>query len=135
MKSFHEYPKMLVHPSSQAAQIGFEPMQGKPMTFPPVSVNNEDQEEQYKAKGYLVMGSPDASAYERVRSGGTPPHYKYEEYPKFIKVGHESVLATCKEHEHELLGYNSVKDMPKIADSTERKKPGRKPKTDRIHVE
>ncbi len=123
MTAFSEYPKMLVHPSSQPAQVGFEPMQGRPTTFPPVTVNNADQEENYKARGYVVQGSSDEAAYERAKAGGHPVHYRYEEYPKFIEVDGVPVIATCEAHEHELLKYNPMTESKeKVA---ERRKPGR----------
>lgn len=75
---FSEYPKMMVHPGSQNAVLGFGPREGHPTTFPPVFVNTADQEAQYEAKGYIAKGgSVDHSSHE-------PRGYKFHEYPKWV---------------------------------------------------
>lgn len=62
------YPKMMVHPHHvRGAAVpvpGTDPVSGKnfvdyvgtPDRFPPVEVNNEDQEGEHRAKGYIAMG-------------------------------------------------------------------------------
>lgn len=75
---FSEYPKMMVHPGSQNAVLGFGPREGHPTTFPPVFVNTADQEAQYEAKGYIAKGgNVDHSSHE-------PRGYKFHEYPKWV---------------------------------------------------
>ena len=96
MSEFQHYPKQMIHPRAQAATtsgpvrdaqghiIGQEPP-GKPATFPPVVVNNKDQELDYASRGYVPQGNPDPSAYMKSVLGADEPNdYKFAEYPKYL---------------------------------------------------
>lgn len=50
------YPKAMVHPAYAPAVLGRAPGEGRPARFPPVTVEAKDQEEEYRAKGYLAHG-------------------------------------------------------------------------------
>lgn len=71
MSSVVEYPKRMVHPAYKKSdpkpvpgteiykangEIKTAQYRGDPDRFPPVDVSNSDQEEQYRAKGYLPYG-------------------------------------------------------------------------------
>lgn len=78
-----DYPKQMVHPayspgtSGRQAQIDGKGdlaavVSGTPCRFPPVSVGTQDDEDQYRAKGYLPEGEK-------------PPAVDgYHEYPKML---------------------------------------------------
>lgn len=75
---FAQYPKMMVHPNHRNAVLGHNYREGSPDVFPPVTVNNEDQEEQYRAKGYVSKGG-------NADPGNPKPRgYEFHEYPKFV---------------------------------------------------
>lgn len=73
-----EFPKVMSHPHAQPAVNGYNYGQGKPAKFPPVTVNNEDQQEYYEAKGYRVRATgDDLSKFQ-------PTGYKFVPYPKWV---------------------------------------------------
>lgn len=68
-----KYPMAMHHPHHTPAVLGTAPGEGKPALFPPLEVNNEDQEEEARAKGYL-------------RFGETPERkVSHLEYPKMMR--------------------------------------------------
>lgn len=75
---FAQYPKMMVHPNHRNAVLGHTYREGSPDVFPPVTVNNEDQEEQYRAKGYISQGGNADPGHPEPRG------YEFREYPKFV---------------------------------------------------
>lgn len=112
--SFQEYPKMMVHPHHQPAipnrifPLGYRPQPGEsetpgqPERLPPVTVNDENQQAMYEARGYFVQGSSGSVA----GSEEQPAHYRYDEYPKWVRMHDDDVLVQSREEEHALLGYN-----------------------------
>jgi hypothetical protein len=136
---------MLAHPAHQAAVLGVEGKDkvyhvGKPELFPSIQVNNKDQEEEYRAKGYLVEGSSDMAAYDSFRASIKPNGYSYDEYPKWIKVDGENVLAKDLDHECALTGKNAkfltieeVTEVSPVVDNIPKKR-GR-PKSDKMKVD
>jgi hypothetical protein len=88
--AYAEYPKVMNHPGYQPAVVarptlgkpllpGEEPRSAKAAVFPPVTVNNEDQEGQHAALGYVSAGG-DPSAHEPA----PPADYEPKEYPKWV---------------------------------------------------
>lgn len=110
-QTFHEYPKAMVHPHYRKAAstpvlgsgridpvTGRESrpdMQGTPERFPPVLVNNQEQEEMHAAQGYTPAGTMDAKAFARGVAAPVPASYQPAEYPKWV-VG---VLVNTAEEE------------------------------------
>ena len=73
------YPKAMVHPGYHPAKIVRPGKWGEPVTaapapdsFPPVTVNNEQQEEMHRAMGYREQGE------------APPPMIDYSEYPLML---------------------------------------------------
>lgn len=66
------YPLDMQHPGYRPAQISYAHGQGQPALYPPVTVYSQDQEEQYRARGYLAPG-------ERLK-----PMVKFEQYPMMM---------------------------------------------------
>lgn len=92
---FQKYPLAMFHPRAQPAVIsGYKrnldgtatnDPPGKPAVFPPVTVNNQDQELLYASKGYVPNGTSDHDAYMRAVIGADEPSgYKFAEYPKWL---------------------------------------------------
>lgn len=65
------YPKDMVHPAYAPAVLGRMAGEGRPARFPPVTVNTPDQEEEYRARGYMLPGE-------------APVSVGYAEYPKML---------------------------------------------------
>jgi hypothetical protein len=93
--AYQEYPKQMVHPHFRAAvNSGYRrnadgsatnDPPGSPAKFPPVVVNNRDQEQDYASRGYLPAGVSDPAAYLRTTIGADAPGvYKFQEFPKWI---------------------------------------------------
>lgn len=93
--SYQSYPKAMAHPQAQAAVIsGYKrnndgtvnnDSPGKPAKFPPVNVNNLDQEQQYASLGYLPVGVEDPVAYLRATIGASEPDgHVFNEFPKWL---------------------------------------------------
>jgi hypothetical protein len=93
--SFSEYPKAMSHPNYRPAVLSQDIVNadksitkappGSPAQFPPVYVNNIDQEQLYASRGYVPNGTPDPEAYAAAVAGvGTPVHHKHVEFPKYL---------------------------------------------------
>lgn len=93
---FNEYPKLMSHPAftlGTAAQEIKHPggkleyVGGTAVRFPPVTVNNPDDEEWYAAKGYVSQGKSDSKAFAQAVAAAaaakTPNGYVPQEYPKW----------------------------------------------------
>lgn len=83
--TYEEYPMVMVHPNAQPAVFVEEGAshQSRPATFPPVTVNDQDQREQYEAKGYQPAGKGDPHAYAKAALSTPPVNHVVEEYPKW----------------------------------------------------
>ncbi len=91
---YHRYPLAMSHPQQKPAVISQDQWvnghvvkapPGKPAQFPPVFVNNADQESQYASMGYLPNGTPDPEAYLRQTIGSVvPTGPEFHEYPKCL---------------------------------------------------
>lgn len=58
---------------------------GQPAVYPPVWVNNRDQELQYASIGYLPANVADAQKYRReVLDADLPDVYRHKAYPKWL---------------------------------------------------
>lgn len=128
----NRYPLQMVHPhakkSQPQAERGTDPSSGKgyvdyrgtPDQFPDVVINNETQEAQHRAKGYVAKGEPFPQADE------------YREFPKWMQhKTHEAVLVNDKgqQSEAEAKGYYEpgVPDAEAVeADRASPYVPGRK---------
>lgn len=93
--AYQEYPKELKHPHYRPAVVsGYKrnadgsatnDPPGQPAKFPPVVVNNFDQEQDYASRGYLPAGVSDPGAYLRATIGADQPGtYHFQEYPKWV---------------------------------------------------
>lgn len=153
MSGFQEFPKMMVHPAHTPAvlstifPLGYKPQPGEvenpgqPERFPSVTVNDANQQEMYEARGYVAQNDGGAQAFDEAKSG-KPAAYKYQEYPKWVKIHDDEVLVKSEAEEHALLGYNKPKATEPVS-AVAKKKPGpakgtprapRKPQTDRMAV-
>ena len=65
------YPVTLVHPQHRSATIATGNMLSSPEQFPNVTVNGAQHEAEYRAKGYLRFGEPQAEGWVRVFRGST----------------------------------------------------------------
>ena len=101
------YPLTMTHPNYWPGYIGEEKIGaggmkyytgGLPARFPPVIVQDENQEEEYLAKGYV----PSVSNPNLPPAHTTPPPTPggFEEYPKWVN----GVLCEDAEHEARVLG-------------------------------
>jgi hypothetical protein len=101
---YQRYPMVMRHPSESPAIVSawnektrrHEPEHGQPARFQPVTVNSQEQEEQYIAKGYQPTG--DAEAFEQAVFNVEPAGYEFQEYPKWVG----EVLVHSREEEDEL---------------------------------
>jgi hypothetical protein len=94
---FDEYPKWMRHPAEQAAVVSDDYAQGqnrattaapgKALRFPPVCVQNADQEAYHAAQGYVPSGKSDPSAFLKATISPTPPGYQHHEYPRMLPGG------------------------------------------------
>lgn len=96
MAQFQRFPMWMRHPCEQAAvvssdeqvlpngqRVWVDAQPGKPLRFPPVMVQNEDQEEYHKAQGYVpANGNP--TAFIKATVAPDPPGYQHHEYPRMV---------------------------------------------------
>ena len=68
-----EYPKVMTHPTQT----------NKDHVPISVTVESEEQEEEYLAKGYRVGFSQDPMAFAAAATGMRPPDFQYQAYPKW----------------------------------------------------
>jgi hypothetical protein len=98
--SFNDFPKAMSHPQYRPAVISRDTVgpdgktvkapPGQPAKFPPVYVNNADQEAQYASLGYVPNGVSDPEAYRRAIAGADlPPSHEHQEYPRWVYQAHE----------------------------------------------
>lgn len=80
-----EFPKMMIHPHHRrgmSLQVGGDDYQGLADVLPPVVVQNQDQEEQYRAKGYT------SGVYTPPAPGASPaPNYTppvQQDWPRWV---------------------------------------------------
>lgn len=93
---YNEYPKAMSHPAYKPAVLSQDTVDpvshktikaapGKPAQYPPVYVNNPDQEAQYASLGYVPNGVADAEAYYRATVGANEPNdHAFKEFPKWL---------------------------------------------------
>ena len=94
--TYNRYPLAMNHPAYKPAVISQDTVDpvshktikaapGQPAKFPPVYVNNPDQEAQYAAEGYVPNGEPDPEAYYRAQVGANEPNdHQFKEFPKWL---------------------------------------------------
>jgi len=92
--AFSEYPKAMSHPGYRPAVLSKDEFingkvikapPGSPAKFPPVYVNNHDQESYYSAMGYVPNGTADPEAYHAAMAGADKPnHHQHVEFPKYL---------------------------------------------------
>lgn len=147
MSGFREFPKMMVHPAHEPAvlstifPLGYKPKPGetenpgRPERFPPVTVNDANQQEMYEARGYRAQGEGSEEAFDEAKSG-KPAHYAYDEYPKWLRIHDEDVLVKSQAEEHALMKYNTPKneEAPPKNKGGRPKGSGKKPTTDHMAV-
>lgn len=97
VEGFFDYPKMLVHPDHVAGtpdEIHAKPreegkaietftVKGTPEKFPPVIVNNAEEESAWNAKGYHMSKLPDPDSFQRSRSVPYVPGRTVNGYPRW----------------------------------------------------
>lgn len=105
MNEPQEYPKMLRHPAERSATVNvtatdprtgrqtFGP--GEPAMYPPVLVNDADQEEYQKAQGYETVGTYSPAAFAQAAANPNPVNHKPVEYPKWV----DGVLVNSEDEE------------------------------------
>jgi len=113
--AFQEYPKAMSHPKYQAAVLSRDTIDpvthqtikaapGQPAKFPPVYVNNKDQEADYASKGYVPNGVSDPDAYlSSIMGADKPTHHTHVEFPRWLYTrdddeGDMVILAESGEH-------------------------------------
>lgn len=95
-REFARFPMWMRHPAQQAAVISddyaggerraTDARPGAPLRFPPVMVENEDQEEYHRAQGYEPSaGNP--TAFLKATVAPEPPGYQRHEYPRMLPGG------------------------------------------------
>jgi len=104
--SFQRYPLAMNHPGYKPAVVSQDKIvnkervraePGRPASFPPITVYNEDQEQEYAAKGYLPAGISDAEAYRRAKAGViNPERPEFQEYPKCLYQKDDDGELVCK---------------------------------------
>lgn len=89
MQTYQRYPLVMHHPGAMPAVLsdarnesGLRPAQSA--RFQPVTVNNEDQEAQHRAQGYLPINEPNEAAFVRVQAAPMPFGHSVEEWPKMV---------------------------------------------------
>jgi hypothetical protein len=94
--AFQEYPKAMSHPHYQPAVLSrdttdpvthqtIKAAPGSPAKFPPVYVNNKDQEADYAAKGYVPNGVSDPDEYlSSVIKADKPQGHTHVDFPKYL---------------------------------------------------
>jgi hypothetical protein len=92
---FQEFPKVMAHPNHRPATTRIIPnapgtpgilkpgSEGTSVFLPDVTVVNEDEEAQYRAKGYRPVGEADPAAYARAVAGAPPLGVEVQAYPKW----------------------------------------------------
>lgn len=98
--SFQEFPKQMTHPQHAPAVLSRDMIEngriikappGKPERFPPVFVNNADQELQYASLGYVPNGTSDPEAYRRSAAGADLPYsHQHQEFPRWMYKADEN---------------------------------------------
>lgn len=70
---------------------------GKPVRFPPVWVNNRDQEEYYASLGYIPEGVSDPEKYKHETIGtGRPGPYEHQDFPRWMyQVGEDGAMKSA----------------------------------------
>lgn len=90
---FQHYPKMMVHPHFRPAKLGTSPderkgtpgIMGSPIYMPPVTVNDERQEEYHASLGYVPGGNSNPAAFVAAHAAPDPEGYGVvHEYPKWV---------------------------------------------------
>jgi hypothetical protein len=91
---FVEFPKMMTHPAFEPARPAEEVklpggsiqfVGGTNIRFPPMLVQNQDQQDYYEAQGYVSQGKSDAAAFARAQTQApAPANYVPQEYPKWV---------------------------------------------------
>lgn len=92
-----EYPRWLHHPGEQPAILsddyaggqrppmsGYQAPGGRPRMFPPVMVNNEDQEAYYVSRGYEPGQSTKAAFIAAQEAAQLPSGYRQQDYPMMV---------------------------------------------------
>ena len=101
---YTDFPLWMDHPSFQAAVIsdawapppgypagmpwsppvGYEPPKGKPAVWPPVQVNNPDQEEYQASRGYMRRKVSRKQAQEVRDLAIIPQGHEHQEWPRIV---------------------------------------------------
>jgi len=112
---YEDYPLMMTHPSWRPSQVTITEASGSKVTafgtpdaFPPVTVNNADQEEQHAAMGYVRRGKADPSAWAHLTASAPPVDYVPERFPMWVN----GVLCENEDDEAEALKVSNVAAHP-----------------------
>lgn len=87
---YSDYPAFMTHPGYAPAVLAPETKRGQPnsvgspVRYPPVTVNNQDQQQQYEAKGYVRQGQPSARAFATATAVIPQTYGGGLEYPKYV---------------------------------------------------
>ena len=90
---YQEYPKVMIHPGFQPATLGtsddvrrgIRGHNGTPVKLPPVTVENEQQEQYHASQGYAVSGVPNPAAYFAAKQAPEAEPVGFQEYPKWSR--------------------------------------------------
>lgn len=98
MSTYERYPMVMHHPAEQPAvlcdeyatqygerpPLGYSAPPGMARLWPPVTVNNADQEAYYLSRGYEEGPSTKAAFVQATAQAQLPHGYRREEYPKYV---------------------------------------------------
>jgi hypothetical protein len=102
MQTFAEFPKTLLHPAHKPARLiseavpgssyGAIPCDGTPgrpavweaAQWPPVIARDAQEEEKFRAKGYVTPGKSDPVAFSTANASPPSASYEHIEWPKWL---------------------------------------------------
>ena len=84
MSEYKKYPLLMVHPGYRPAKVSTTPFESSPQALPPVTANDEDEEEYNASLGYVPAGKGDPAAYAQAHASPPPDNYEPQEFPKWV---------------------------------------------------
>lgn len=133
MDTYKHYPKIMRHPGAAEARVvhdspvntnvgqipgGTVAFAGTPDRFPPVTVKNADEEEYYKAQGYIDTSNPQAFAASKA---GIASSGSVQEFPRMMYHDTDEAITVDDERERDsaiLMGYRLTIHKPEIEQSS-----------------
>lgn len=85
MAEYQDYPAWMEHPGMRQAVVDPKnPRNNKAAALQPLTVNSADQQEEYEAKGYKRVGTPNPKAFQTLTASPQPADYVFQAYPKWV---------------------------------------------------